>query len=132
MSKRETLDCLRNEVRRYQSAIDELEAGRGLYDKRPDPADGEVLKGLLSRLRGKAALQAVKLLMPVLECEDPYMRSILYLRDVCGKSWADVAREVGGGNLPGSVRMAYKRYKQKCRRMDSGQKAPIVIGQNER
>jgi hypothetical protein len=42
--------------------------------------------------------------------KDPYIRLIFKLRHIDLLSWIKVARKIGGGNTPDSVRMAHDRY----------------------
>lgn len=41
---------------------------------------------------------------------DSLLRQIFTLRFICGKSWRQIAFDVGGGNTEGSVKMACYRY----------------------
>ena len=42
--------------------------------------------------------------------EDSLLRQVIILRHVNGLGWRQVAKEIGGGNTPDSVRMLHDRY----------------------
>lgn len=43
--------------------------------------------------------------------EDPFLRQIIIFRFIDGKSWLEVARNIGGNNTADSCRMAFNRMK---------------------
>jgi hypothetical protein len=43
--------------------------------------------------------------------EDPFLRQIIIFRFIDGKSWLEVARNIGGNSTADSCRMAFNRMK---------------------
>ena len=46
---------------------------------------------------------------------DPYIKRLLHMRYIDGKSWYAIANEIGGANNEDSIRMMCKRYLQSVR-----------------
>ena len=46
---------------------------------------------------------------------DPYIKRLLALRYLDGRSWSDITRTIGGANNEDSLRMMCKRYLQSVR-----------------
>jgi len=64
-------------------------------------------------IRGKSAeiqIQRKRIIEYINGIDDSLLRQITFLRNVSCMSWKQVAIEIGGGNTPDSVRVAYDRY----------------------
>lgn len=73
-----------------------------------------------SRMRALDASQndeRLDLAMTIGECTDPQTRTMLFMRFLDFRSWAEIAQAMGGGNKASGCRMRVERYIQRVDRL---------------
>lgn len=71
------------------------------------------LEQTLIRLQGRLIQTEAEIMRYIAGVEDALVRRLLYMRYLECRSWASVARRLGGGNTPDGCRMMVKRWLEK-------------------
>lgn len=101
-----SLYYIEQEIEEYKEKISELQR------LKKNKQVTEYIK-LLEKEIDKKTQKSLEINKYIIECEDPQLRLIMFLRFIKLKSWHYIAFKIGGGNTDDSVRKRCKRYVEK-------------------
>lgn len=85
----------------------------GISDKTSIAVEIAYLRDIISNKIQRTVYEYNRLMDYISNIDDGLTRQVFMYRFVNGYSWVQVAMHVGGGNTPGAVQMAVKRYLDK-------------------
>jgi hypothetical protein len=95
---------IKKEIEMDERRLEELEYIPGTAEQQ------EKVRKIIQEKHDKLWEERARLEKWIAEIPDSMTRQIFTMRFVCGKTWAQVAWYIGGGNTEAGVRMAAKRY----------------------
>lgn len=85
----------------------------GISDKTALAAEIADARTIIEHKNREAIIEYNRLMRYIAKIDDSFIRQIITMRYVDGKSWANIAVSIGGDNTPDSVRMAHNRFLRK-------------------
>lgn len=111
--EKERLKTLEEAATNTTAKISGLPHVSAAFDKTDIAAEIADTKAIIKHKNDEAVIEYRRLMRYIAKIDDSLIRQIITLRYVDGKSWTNIAMDIGGGNTPDSVRMAHSRFLKK-------------------
>lgn len=106
----ERLKSLEEAATNISTQISGLPHVSGISDKTALASEIADTKAIIEHKNKEAIIEYNRIMRYIAKIDDSYMRQIITLRYIDGRSWANIAMIIGGNNTPDSIRMAHNRF----------------------